>query len=501
MLVLRDNAGAAAGRGAGDRSTRRPRTACRKRQSSAAMPTAEACSFCPTARSAWRSRRLPATRLHPNPFGRINVVGRNAQLLIKVSRDGHEDYIWKQILDFNMAYWSGMTQTYAITWQTHLPPRSAPAPLPSADRSLRAGPGLPLLACRTRRCSYRVYASEEPYDQWDRVGTTSSTAYTHTPNWHTRYAVTVVDGRGKESGFSPIYRAFYWVYPADAVYDNESRQLAGAGRPQRRAGADSARRAHCRQPYQRALGVRGRAGDVAGGRQDAGDRAGERGDDPQRRTCSASALSAAPTASRPARSGDGCASGRRVLHADCTPARRRGTLLLGHFDGDLDAGGDPPADGDGVVSPMAYQDRQRCSGDGARLAYGGDGPFRRGRRGAGLLGAAADWDPMARSARLLLRGRWQQLHLRGRRVRRLALCLRRLLRWLQQRCPVGRRQGLAAGRVAPRWRVLDAALAQALCGWRDGRCDQPATPHHRHAGRPEHRHRSQWPCPGAGRHR
>ena len=47
------------------------------------------------------------------------------------------------------------------------------------------------------------------------------------PRWHTRYAVTVVDSAGRESGFSPIYRCFYWVQPNAAVYERKTWDWAG----------------------------------------------------------------------------------------------------------------------------------------------------------------------------------------------------------------------------------------------------------------------------------
>lgn len=157
--------------------------------------------------------------LRPNPFGRINVVGTNAQFLIKVSRGEHEDYTWRQILDFNMAYWSGLTQTYTITWQTHLPALDAPAAVPTMTGRFEQGqvtlawPGQPEAA------AYRVYASDEPYYVWTSVAVTTATSLSLQPRWHTRYAVTVLDEAGRESGFGPIHRAFYWVQPNAAAYE------------------------------------------------------------------------------------------------------------------------------------------------------------------------------------------------------------------------------------------------------------------------------------------
>lgn len=156
--------------------------------------------------------------LRPNPFGRIDVVGRNGQILIKVSRGGHEDYVWKQILDFNLAFWAGLTQTFTMTWQTHLPPAGAPPP-PSLSGRFEQGRVSLVWPAQAGASFYRVYAAREPYYQWQQLVAVSDSGHVATPSWHTRYAVTVVDSAGRESGFSPIHRAFYWVFPSDAFFD------------------------------------------------------------------------------------------------------------------------------------------------------------------------------------------------------------------------------------------------------------------------------------------
>jgi hypothetical protein len=157
--------------------------------------------------------------LRSNPFGRINVVGTNGVLLLRVSRGEHEDYIWKQILDFNLAFWNGLTQTYPITWETHLPPLDAPPPPPTMTGRVELGTAALSWRGLPQATSYRVYVSEDPFDEWRLQAITPATTLSVALSRTTRFAVTAVDGSGRESGFSAIVRAFRWVYPSDVVYE------------------------------------------------------------------------------------------------------------------------------------------------------------------------------------------------------------------------------------------------------------------------------------------
>ena len=57
--------------------------------------------------------------LKPNPWGRINVVGTNGSLLVKVVGYGQRDYTFVRISQINRVYWSGDTDetTYDLTLQ------------------------------------------------------------------------------------------------------------------------------------------------------------------------------------------------------------------------------------------------------------------------------------------------------------------------------------------------------------------------------------------------
>lgn len=58
--------------------------------------------------------------LKDNPFGKINVVGTNGTMLIKVTVGSKEDYRWLTIHDLNLAYWLGNKESATYTIQTSL---------------------------------------------------------------------------------------------------------------------------------------------------------------------------------------------------------------------------------------------------------------------------------------------------------------------------------------------------------------------------------------------
>lgn len=160
--------------------------------------------------------------LVPNPFGQIGVVGFDGQLLAQVSQGQQQFYAWWPLTDFNLAYWQGSAGAYERTLSTHLPAAAAPAPPPSLDGLIEgvtvnltwtASPSAGIVA-------YRVYRGQAPdFYPFSLIATTTATvtSLAHTSFDTARYAVTAVDGQGRESGFSPIFRAQRTVLPAAAV--------------------------------------------------------------------------------------------------------------------------------------------------------------------------------------------------------------------------------------------------------------------------------------------
>jgi len=175
--------------------------------------------------------------LRDNPFGLIDVVGRNGLLLLRLSRDGFLEDRWLDITEPNLAYWSGQTETYTITWTTRLPGPGAPWPPPQLTGRVSGGqvtlqwPASP----SANVTAYRIYRGEEPTYTLSLIATVSNT---QSPNLQSpplvlpttsRFAVTAVDAAGRESGPSPLFRAFRWVIPQAAVFISQTTSLPQPG--------------------------------------------------------------------------------------------------------------------------------------------------------------------------------------------------------------------------------------------------------------------------------
>lgn len=159
--------------------------------------------------------------LAPNPFGPIDVVGFDGQLLVQISQDEQHFYTWWPITDFNLAFWRGVT-AYERTLATHLPPAGAPRP-PLALHGRVDGHSVTLQwlpSAETDIVAYRIYRGEEPeFYPFALAGVTDQLSFADVSLRTARYAVTAVDEQGQESGFSPIFRAQRTVDPVGAAVD------------------------------------------------------------------------------------------------------------------------------------------------------------------------------------------------------------------------------------------------------------------------------------------
>ncbi|MEZ4770499.1 MAG: CARDB domain-containing protein [Caldilineales bacterium] len=167
-------------------------------------------------------------QLRPNPFGAIDVVGQNGQMLLAASKDGQSTYAWWPITEFNLARWQGNTQIDTLI-ATHVAPPGAPQPPEALDGRLEgtsvtlAWPASP----DPDVVGYRVYRGVEPaYYPLQPVTTTAATTFTDTRLQSARYAVAALDDAGRESGLSPILRAPRLVLPVAVAVDAGDNRVA-----------------------------------------------------------------------------------------------------------------------------------------------------------------------------------------------------------------------------------------------------------------------------------
>ncbi|MCX6030049.1 MAG: 6-bladed beta-propeller [Chloroflexi bacterium] len=150
--------------------------------------------------------------MHDNPFGVVDIIGNQGLFLMRLATDGHEEFHWLDITQFNLAYWSGDTISHTFTIASHVPPPAGPAApelLSVRIEGLRArldwlpspSPGV---------VGYRVYRAAAP--QYRYVAASGVLTATHFEEdsagfgdgEHRIYAVTAVDGQGRESGFGEL---------------------------------------------------------------------------------------------------------------------------------------------------------------------------------------------------------------------------------------------------------------------------------------------------------
>ena len=147
--------------------------------------------------------------MHDNPFGLVDIVGNKGIFLVRLSRDGHEEFQWLDITQFNLAYWMGDTDSHTYTLTSHLPPEGAP---PSPEVTEVQVEGDEVRMCWTAIPSanvsgYRLYRATLPKYEYvlvqDAIPATCTVDTEHVSTYSGKvFAVTAVADSGIESGLS-----------------------------------------------------------------------------------------------------------------------------------------------------------------------------------------------------------------------------------------------------------------------------------------------------------
>lgn len=144
--------------------------------------------------------------LHDNPLAQIGVSGTRNVLFFRIIARGQSDYVWLDVADLNMAYWSENRNLATYIRKTHIPPLNAPR----QPENLRAEPvgdevtftWDPIPGVK----SYRLYGTNR-LGEWQPVGepvTETSYRVSLAGEGVTRYALVSISAEGKESAFSSI---------------------------------------------------------------------------------------------------------------------------------------------------------------------------------------------------------------------------------------------------------------------------------------------------------
>ena len=154
--------------------------------------------------------------LRDNPFGVIDVVGRQNIFLIKLSKGNHEEFAWTDVTAFNLAYWAGDTVSHTFTLMSHVPSPAAPAEPEGA--AVRVEGGWAWLCWDPSPSptvkGYYIYRATHPTYAYERTGgLTSGPCFDEVYDKTRIYAVTAVDDDLRQSGFSNFAWAPYLVNP------------------------------------------------------------------------------------------------------------------------------------------------------------------------------------------------------------------------------------------------------------------------------------------------
>jgi sugar lactone lactonase YvrE len=167
--------------------------------------------------------------LQDNPFAVIDVVGKNDEFIMELTKGNHQEYGWLDITEFNLAAWQGGN---TIEIDSHVPPDNAPITSISLDGNLEFG----LVELEWEQDSfdgsiigYNVYRATSPtYSYQKIIANTTMFSYTDFYDYGSRaviYAVTAVDAQGRESGFSNFFYALSLINPAAIAIDGNNHRI------------------------------------------------------------------------------------------------------------------------------------------------------------------------------------------------------------------------------------------------------------------------------------
>ena len=163
--------------------------------------------------------------LKPNPFGQLNVVGTNGVFFVVVKAKDYTDYIWMQIIDFNLAYWRGDTKVATYDLHTVIPGAQSLPPVEDL-RQVTLDGGVIELRWKQRQPgeTYTVYKRANAPPRWvvaEQGEGLKGPVYRPSTG---RYAV-VASFNGQTSAFSGEQRVVGLGNPGGLTLDPEGRRI------------------------------------------------------------------------------------------------------------------------------------------------------------------------------------------------------------------------------------------------------------------------------------
>lgn len=164
---------------------------------------------------------------HNNPFGKINVVGPGDVFFIRIEGRGQTEYTWLDIAEMNLAWFNGNKVEATFVRKTNIPVSGAPSPPSAVTANVQKDDVRLSWQPVPGAKGYRVYHAAPEQYAYHNILKTSSTYFAGTLGngaLH-RYAVTAVDGNGRESAFSATAGAMHLLRPWGLVVTREGKRL------------------------------------------------------------------------------------------------------------------------------------------------------------------------------------------------------------------------------------------------------------------------------------
>ncbi|MGC9356382.1 MAG: CARDB domain-containing protein [Anaerolineae bacterium] len=165
--------------------------------------------------------------LENNPFGLIDIVGKNDEFLVEIATDNHREYQWLDLTTLNLMAWHDRD---VLLLTTRVPLPTAPAP-PAPLTGMQAYGEVTLSWTPSPSptvTAYHVYRTSGPAYEWRRVVTGTTALSVTLPYPYEQgaagYAVTALNDSGRESGFGDIFWALRLHYPSDLVVGADGKQ-------------------------------------------------------------------------------------------------------------------------------------------------------------------------------------------------------------------------------------------------------------------------------------
>lgn len=165
-------------------------------------------------------------KLHPNPYGQVNVVGTNGVFFIVVNGRDYTDYVWLPITSLNLAFWHGQRDMATFTLPTMLPPGDALPAVENFRQEVRDGGRVALTwDAAAPGATYTVYQRVNHPPRWEIAPDGEDITETEYLTPRTGRFIVVADVNGQGTAATAEQRVVPLRDPRGLVLDDRGRWI------------------------------------------------------------------------------------------------------------------------------------------------------------------------------------------------------------------------------------------------------------------------------------